>query len=27
MAFVQAVTRIDPRHLLRAARLFRRGMA
>src|SRR5215468_1274079 len=27
MAFVQAATRIDPRHLLRAARLFRRGMA
>jgi len=27
MAFVQAVTHIDPRHLLRAARLFRRGMA
>ena len=27
MAFVQAATHIDPRHLLRAARLFRRGMA
>jgi glycosyltransferase involved in cell wall biosynthesis len=27
MAFVQATTRVDPRHLLRAARLFRRGMA
>jgi len=24
---VQATTRVDPRHLLRAARLFRRGMA
>jgi len=27
MALVQATTRVDPRHLLRAARLFRRGMA
>jgi len=27
IAFVQAATRIHPRHLLRAARLFRRGMA
>jgi glycosyltransferase involved in cell wall biosynthesis len=27
IAFVHTTTRIDPRHLLRAARLFRRGMA
>jgi len=27
VAFVHATTRIHPRHLLRAARLFRRGMA
>ena len=27
IAFVHATTRIHPRHLLRAARLFRRGMA
>ena len=27
IAFVHATTRIHPQHLLRAARLFRRGMA